>query len=115
MNDYLWHDYLPAFASTLAIELGVAVLLGFWTRRELVVVALVNGVSHPLLHGVMWIIYWTHLLPTAWPLLGVLEVAVCLGECLMLMRWLPISAIRAAWVAFAMNATSVLLGMLLFA
>jgi len=113
MNDWLLEQYLPAFACTLAIELGVAVLFGFWTRRELLAVIFVNLVTHPSLHLILWIIFWTNLLPLDWPLLTVLEVAVFLAEWVMLARWLRLSARRAAAVSFAMNATSALLGCLL--
>ena len=57
MNDWLLEQYLPAFACTLAIELGVAVLFGFWTRRELLAVIFVNLVTHPSLHLILWIIF----------------------------------------------------------
>ena len=113
MNDYFWHEYLPAFASTLAIELGVAVFLGFWSRRELLAVILVNLVTHPLLNLSLWIISWKNLLPLDWPILIVFEVAVFLAEWVMLARWLRLSARRAAAVSFAMNATSALVGCLL--
>ena len=113
MNDYLLHEYLPAFASTLAIELGVAVLLGFWNRRELLAVIFVNLVTHPSLHLILWIIFCTNLVPLDWPVLTAFEVAVFLAEWAMLARWLRLSVRRAAAVSFAMNATSALLGCLL--
>jgi len=113
MNDWLLAQYLPALASTLAIELGVAVLLGFRTRRELLAVIFVNLVTHPSLHLILWLIFRTHLLPLDWPVLTTLEVAVFLAEWAMLARWLRLSARRAALVSFAMNAASALLGCLL--
>ena len=113
MNDFLWHQYLPALASTLAIELGVAVFLGFWTRHELLAVVCVNLLTHPSLHLVLWLIYRTNLLPLDWPLLTALEVAVFFAEWWLLARWLRLSARRAAAVSFAMNAASVFLGCLL--
>ena len=88
MNDFLWHPYLPALASTLAIELGVAVLLGFWSRRELLAVIFVNLATHPSLHLILWLIFRMNLLPLDWPLLTILEVAVFLAEWAMLARWL---------------------------
>ena len=113
MNDYLLDPYLPALASTLAIELGVAVLLGFWLRRELLAVVFVNLVTHPSLHLILWFIFRTHLLPLDWPLLTALEVVVFLAEWAMLARWLRLPARRAAAVSLAMNAASAVLGCLL--
>ena len=40
---YLIHDYLPAFGETLAIELGVAYLLGFREKHQLLAVTLVDA------------------------------------------------------------------------
>ena len=113
MNDWLLETYLPALACTLAIELGVAVMLGFWTRRELLAVILVNLVTHPALHLILWLLFRTRLLPLDWPVLTALEVAVFLAEWAMLARWLRLSARRAATVSFCMNAASALLGCLL--
>ena len=110
MNEYLIHDYLPAFASTVAIELGVAVLLGFWSRRELLVVLGANLVTHPTLHVILWAIFWTKLVPLTWPVLLALEVMVFLAEWALLVRWLRLPIRRAALVSLAMNASSALLG-----
>lgn len=113
MNDYLLHDYLPAFASTVAVELGVAVLLGFWSRRELLAVLGVNFVTHPTLHVILWAIFWTKLAPLTWPVLTALEVMVCVAEWWMLVWWPRLPARRAGLVSLAMNAASALLGLVL--
>jgi len=113
MNDWLIQDYLPAFASTVALELGVAVLLGFWSRRELLAVLGVNLVTHPTLHLILWTIFWTKLLPLTWPLLLALEVMVFLAEWALLARWLRLPARRAGLVSLAINAASALLGLVL--
>ena len=113
LKDYLLDQYLPAFASTIAIELGVAVMLGFRRTRELLAVLLVNIVTHPALHAFLWVVFWTELLPLTWPLLLLLEVVVFLAEWWMLARLLRLSATRAGLVALAMNTSSALLGLML--
>ena len=108
MGEYLLQQYLPAFASTVAIELGVAVLLGFWNPRQLGAVALVNLITHPTLHVVLWTFGW-------WqpPVLLALEVVVFFAEGALLMRLLRLPATKALLVSAAMNATSALLGLVL--
>lgn len=111
--DYLQRDYLPAFASTIAIELGTAVLLGFWRARELLTVLLVNIATHPALHAFLWMSFYSEALPLTWPWLVTLEAGVFLAEWWMLARLLRLSATRAGWVALAMNLASLLLGLML--
>lgn len=109
MRDYLILQYLPALASTLAIELGVAALLGWRTPRQFGAVGIVNLVTHPLLHVVLWVTGWSQ--PAA--LLG-LEVAVFLAEGALLMRLLRLPAGRALMASAVMNTTSAILGLVWF-
>ncbi|RPJ56819.1 MAG: hypothetical protein EHM24_30065 [Acidobacteria bacterium] len=108
MSDYLLQQYLPAFASTLAIELGVAVLLGFWNPRQLGAVALVNIITHPTLHVVLWTSGLWHT-----PVLLALEVVVFVAEGALLMRLSRLPAAKALGMSAAMNAASALLGLVL--
>jgi hypothetical protein len=108
MSEYLLHAYLPAFASTLAIELGVVVLLGFWSPRQLGAVALVNLISHPTLHVVLWTIgCWQA------PVLLAAEIAVWLAESALLWWLVRLSVARALLISATMNAASALLGLVL--
>jgi hypothetical protein len=113
LSDYLLHEYLPTLASTIAIELGVAVMLGFWRVRALLAVMLVNIVTHPALHAFLWVVFWTKHVPLTWPLWLLLEAVVFLAEWGMLACLLRLSATRAGLVALAMNTTSALLGLML--
>lgn len=108
MSEYLLEVYLPAFASTLAIELGVAILLGFWSLRQLGAVMLVNFISHPTLHVVLWTFNWWQ--PTE---LLVAEVVVFLFEAALLLWLLKLPTTKALLVSAAMNTTSALLGLVL--
>ncbi len=113
MSQYLLCDYLPAFASTVAAELGVAVLLGFWSLRQFGAVVLVNLLTHPLLHVVLWEEYWWHNATPPWFVLLALELAVLLAEGLMLRLRLRLPAGKPFGLSAAMNATSCLIGFLI--
>ena len=111
MCDYLFHDYLPALLETLAIELGVAVLLGFWGLRQLGVAALVSLVTHPLLHVVLWMVFWWNEAALTLPLMSALEVVVFLAEGMMMRKWLELPTGRAFLMSASMNGASYLIGL----
>ena len=113
MTCYLLHSYLPAFCSTVSIELGVAILLGYWSPRALLAVLLVNVVTHPALHVFILVVYYIQLMPLELPLVLTLEVAVFLIEWWLLAYSLRLRPARAACLSFSMNAASYLLGLLL--
>jgi len=113
MTCYLLHSYLPAFWSTVAIELGVAVLLGFWNPRSLLAVFLVNVVTHPTVHFFLLGIFYFRLMAIHLPLLITLEFAVFLTEWFLLAYALRLRMTQAGFLSFAMNATSCLLGLAL--
>jgi hypothetical protein len=113
MIQYLLQDYLPAFASTVLAEVGVAVLFGVWTLRQLGAVALVNLLTHPALHAVLWAVFWWHGAAAPGLVQLALEGAVVLAEGLLLRRWLRLPTGRAFLLSAAMNAASCLLGALL--
>jgi hypothetical protein len=110
MNDYLRYDYLPAFANTVVIELGVALLCGLWSLRHLGAVVLVNFVTHPALHVVLWTVFWREGLTESLPVQLALEVAVVLAEGALLWRWLLLPLGKALALSAAMNTTSYLIG-----
>jgi hypothetical protein len=108
MADYLLHQYLAALAGTLALELGVAIVLGLWSPRQLRAVVLVNLATHPTLHAVLWTTGWSQ--PGA---IVALEVVVFAAEGLMLRRLLRLTAGRAMLLSAAMNGASALVGLTL--
>ena len=111
MNQYLLYDYLPAFANSVVAEVGVAVLFGFWSLRQFGAVALVNLVTHPTLHVVLWVGFWGHEASPSWPVLLALEVAVVIAEGTLLRLWLRLPAGIAFMLSAVMNATSYLIGL----
>lgn len=113
MNDYLLNYYLPGFAKTVAIELGVAVLFGLWSLRQLRAVVLVNLATHPALHGVLWALFWSQGVREPLPVQLALEVTVFLAEGAMLRWWLRLPAGRMFVLSAMMNAASYLIGLAL--
>lgn len=107
------NDYLPAFANTVVMELGVVLLFGFWSTRQLGAVLLVNLITHPALHAVLWAVYFWNEEALTLPLMVVLEVLVFLAEGTLLWRWLKLPTGRAFRVSAAMNGASYLLGLAL--
>ena len=113
MTCYLLHSYLPAFCSTVCIELGVAMLLGYWSPRALLAVFLVNVVTHPALHVFLLVVFYFQLMPLELPLVLSLELAVFLTEWILLAYALRLRKRQAAVLSFSVNAASYLLGLLI--
>ena len=113
MTCYLLHSYLPAFWSTIAIELGAALLMGLWDPRSLMAVFLVNVVTHPTLHVIFLGIFYFGLMPITLPVVLTLELAVFLTEWFLLAYTLRLRIARACLLSFAINASSYLLGLML--
>ncbi len=113
MNQYLLHEYLPAFANTGLVELGIAVFFGFWTLRQIGVVALVNLLTHPALHLILWATFWGRGSVAPVTVLLFLEVMVVVIEGALLKSWLRLPTAKALIISAAMNTISGLLGLLL--
>jgi hypothetical protein len=113
MDQYLLHEYLPAFAATVVTELGVAMLLGFWGLRQLAVVVLMHFVTHPALHLILWAGYWWHGASPSLAMELVLEMGVVVAEGSVIRWLLPVPARKALAASAAMNTTSYLMGFVL--
>lgn len=111
MNDYLLQDYLPGLACTVVAELGVAVLGGLWSERQLGAVVAVNLVTHPALHLALWAAFWWREAAPSWLMVAALEGAVVLAEGAMLWPWLRWPIRKALALSAAMNVTSYLAGL----
>ena len=114
MTSYLLDSYLPAFGSTIAIELGVALLLGFADPRSLLAVILVNVVTHPTLHVFLLGNLYFGMMTVTPPVIIALELAAVLTEGLLLAYALRLRPGRAATLSLAINTGSFLLGLLIF-
>ena len=107
---YLVHDYLPALGETLAVELGVAFLLGFREMRQLLAVALVNFVTHPSIHFIMLLVVFFKWMPINLPFILILELMVFLVEWALLAYALRLKPARACLLSLSMNLASYLFG-----
>jgi hypothetical protein len=107
-------NYAIAFLLTLLLELAVAVILGYRKRRELACVVLVNVITHPLLHCIVWVVRSFRYLPARDPIAVVLEVGVVVVEWQLLCYALPNYRKRNLLVLSAtMNAVSYGAGLIL--
>ena len=110
---YLIHDYLPAFGETLAIELGVAYLLGFREKHQLLAVTLVNFVTHPSIHFIMLLAVFFKWMPINLPFILTLELMVFLVEWVLLAYALRMKPAKACMLSLSMNLASYLFGLVL--
>ena len=107
-------DALLALLLTEVIEVSVALLLGFRSRREIAAVILVNLVTNPCLNYLLLLNRYLGLVPINLPIILALEAGVVLVEWGLLVYALhrnPMSLLR---LSFAMNACSYLAGTLVF-
>ena len=111
MIQYLLHDYLPAFATAVVAEIGVAVLFGLWSLWQLGAIVLINAATHPALHVVLWAGFWWHDRPAPLLMILALEMVVVGVEGMLLRRWLRMPAKRAFSLSLGMNAVSYLIGL----
>lgn len=105
--------YLTAFALTVLIETGVALVLGYRERRLLLAILLVNVCTHPLINALMLANAHFALLPD-FPFLVVLEIGVVFAEWWLLQdtfREYPRPLLR---LSFWMNFTSFATGVLIY-
>lgn len=115
MTCYLLRDYLPALLITLGIETGVALLLGFRQRLQILAVLLATLVTHPVLHCVVVSAFFFQFLPSPLPLAVVLglEGVVFVTEWVLLAYALRLPVWRAGMLSLAANLASYLYGVFL--
>jgi hypothetical protein len=107
-------EYLTAFGITLAVEvpLYTAALHGAWHlpwRRAVLAATSVNVATHPAL---WWALHPVTARPAYPWMMVAAELAVCAAEALLLMAWLRRRDPLLAVLAVAVNATSVLAGLI---
>lgn len=109
----MWERYLLALCLTLLIEGGVAYLLGFRSRREVLTVALVSLITHPLLNYLLLILGYLGV-PVTLGLVTLLEIPVVVAEW-RLLAYASGNPQRQCFItALLMNGASFLAGVLLF-
>lgn len=110
----MWlNDFIIAFFLTLAIELLVAYALGFRKKEVFVIVALVNVITHPLMHYLLLVMSY-YRIDTGLFTVTLLEAGVVLVEFGLLLyvfnkdkkKWFTLSLVS--------NTVSYLIGIMLF-
>jgi hypothetical protein len=76
-------------------------------------VVLVNLVTHPALHALLWVAFWGRGASVPLPVVLALEGAVLVSEAALLRWWLRLPTARAFTLSAAMNFASYLAGWLL--
>jgi hypothetical protein len=105
---------ITALTVTLAIEIPVAVLLGYRKNREIAAVILVNVITNPPLNYLIYLNYYFDWMPYTTFAVICLEVAVVLVEWRLLLFALRKSSSRMLLLSAAMNATSYVVGAIIF-
>ncbi len=104
-TDYFWALFL-----TLTIELSVVYLLGYKTKKALLVSALVSLVTHPIFGYFLWInIFYNFISITFFSLIPI-EILIAFVESLLLYYALNYKYSSMLKLSFAMNTASFLLG-----
>jgi hypothetical protein len=106
-------QYLLAFLLTLSLEGGVAYLLGLRTGKEMLVVAMANVITHPVLNYLLLLL--TSLgFDVSRTLIVILEILVVVAEWQILLYVFSSPKWRFFMTSLLANATSFLIGVLLF-
>jgi hypothetical protein len=106
--------YLLALFLTLVIELAVALILGYRSRRELAVVVLVNFVTHPVLHLILFLNNYLAFLTVNDLTIGIMEICIVFVEWGILCYSFPAKKWKLLLLSFLMNLCSYGLGRVIF-
>jgi hypothetical protein len=107
-------EYILALALTIGVETGVAAVLPHNTNVTARTVILVNLMSHPLLHYVLWTNQYAQFMTVTWPVLIGLEMGVVVLEWALLYFVVRDKATRLFFLSLAMNTASFTVGLVLF-
>ena len=105
--------YLLALLLTIAVEAGVAWLLGLRTRRGMLAVVAINTLTHPLLNYAILVLGFLGSDLTLRTIL-LLEALVVVVEWRLLAYACGLPNVRSFMLSLAMNAASFFAGVLLF-
>jgi hypothetical protein len=105
--------YLLALLLTIVIELSVAYVLGFRTKQVLLVIVMINFVTHPIVNYLILVLANVGFdLDLA--VVSILELGVALAEWRLLVYVFDEQRRRLGVLAFAANLVSFALGLILF-
>jgi len=107
-------NYILALVLTIVVEIGVAAALPHNTNVSARTIVLVNLMSHPLLHYVLWTNHYAQFMTVTWPVLIGLEMGVVVLEWALLLFVVREKAIHLFYLSLAMNAASFTVGLVVF-
>lgn len=102
-----------SLALTLLLELATAAIIGLRKSRDLLLIALVNILTNPIIVLTMNLTYFITLSPPVWYLTAGLELAAFLTEGLLYRNRLTWNHWNPFLLSFVLNATSYLGGFML--
>ena len=108
------NDCVLALILTIVIELAAAYLLGYGTRRIATVIVCVNLITHPLFCYFLWVNYRFSIIPINYTSIIVLEILITVVESILFCFATRRKYFEMLKLAFYLNATSFLLGLLIF-
>jgi len=115
MNDVLLIvlPLIVALAMTEAIELIVALILGFRSTDQLWAVGYVNLITNPLLNYFLLFCAKFHVMAIGWGGILILEVLIVIAEWLLMLYALKKQPVRLFLLSLIMNTCSVAVGLMI--
>jgi O-antigen/teichoic acid export membrane protein len=107
-------NLILALALTVVIEIIVAILLGYRKKWELLTIVLINVITNPILNYILIVNSYFNWLSINIFIVISLEVIVVIVEWLLLKYTFRKDSKKLLILSVAMNATSFLVGLLLF-
>lgn len=106
--------YFLALILTLIIELSIAYVFGFRSKKNIVTIIFANFITHPLLCYFLWMNSVIFVIPINYISIIVLEVLVALLESALLFLALKQKYLDMLKLSFGINIVSFLVGLLIF-
>ena len=106
--------YFLALILTLVIELSIAYISGFRTKKCIITIFLVNIITHPLLCYFLWMNSIIFIIPVSYFSIIILEILVALLESVLLFFSLKQKYLNMLKLSLYINITSFVFGLLMF-
>lgn len=106
--------YFLALILTLVIELSIAYVLGFRTKKDIIAIIFANLITHPLLCYFLWMNSIFFITPVNYFSIIILEILVVLLESVLLFFALKQKYLNMLKLSFGINIVSFLVGLLIF-
>lgn len=107
-------SYFVALFLTIVIETTVALVFGYKKKTELIIIALINAITNPLLNYTLSLNYYFVVVAHDTFLILLLEVFVVLVEWRLLRYVLRQGSKKLFWLSLLMNLCSFFMGVIFF-